>query len=78
MVSNGLQEKGFQYILIDDCWQARARNMSDGKLPPDPLKFPKGMKDVVDYVHEKGLKAGIYSSAGTKTCAGYPGSLGYE
>lgn len=78
MVENGLQGMGFEYILIDDCWQQRGRNATDNTIPPDPIKFPNGMKEVVDYIHSKGLKAGIYSSAGTKTCAGYPGSLTYE
>jgi alpha-galactosidase len=45
---------------------------------PDPVKFPEGIAGVADYVHSKGLKLGIYGDAGTKTCAGYPGSLGYE
>lgn len=78
MVNSGLYELGFRYILIDDCWQARARNSTDNKLYADPIKFPNGMQEVVDYIHSKNLSAGIYSSAGVKTCAGYPGSLGYE
>jgi alpha-galactosidase len=45
---------------------------------PDPVKFPSGMKALVDYVHSKGLKFGLYNCAGTKTCAGYPGTRGYE
>ena len=45
---------------------------------PDPVKFPTGIKGVADYVHGRGLKLGIYGDAGTKTCAGYPGSLGKE
>ena len=77
LMASGLQDMGFEYILIDDCWQQRARN-ADNTLSPDPLKFPNGMKEVVDYIHNKSLKAGIYSSAGVKTCAGYPGSLGFE
>lgn len=52
--------------------------MTSGYLMPDKTKFPDGMKDVADAVHKLGLKLGIYSSAGSKTCGGYPGSLGYE
>jgi alpha-galactosidase len=49
-----------------------------GDLVPDPIKFPNGIKVVADYVHSKGLKFGLYNCAGTKTCAGYPGTRGYE
>ncbi|MFC4116932.1 NPCBM/NEW2 domain-containing protein [Nonomuraea zeae] len=76
-VSSGLKDAGYQYVNIDDCWSARERG-ADGKLVPDPVKFPNGIKGVADYVHAKGLKLGIYGDAGTKTCAGYPGSLGHE
>lgn len=77
LVAAEWMDKGFKYILIDDCWQNKARNDS-GFLHADPIKFPNGMKAVADYIHEIGLRFGIYSSAGTKTCAGFPGSLGYE
>jgi alpha-galactosidase len=50
----------------------------NGDLVPDPQKFPNGLKSVIDYVHSKGLKFGLYNCAGTQTCAGYPGSRGYE
>src|ERR1700733_14086037 len=49
-----------------------------GDLIADPEKFPHGMKALADYVHSKGLKFGLYNCAGTKTCAGYPGTRGYE
>ena len=77
LVAAGLDKLGYTYINIDDCWQNNTRNAT-GYLMPNMTAFPDGMKDVADYVHGKGLKLGIYSSAGTKTCAGYPGSLGYE
>lgn len=77
MVSSGMKHAGYQYIVIDDCWQAKARD-TNGRLVADPSKFPSGMKALADYIHSKGLKFGIYSDAGTKTCAGYPGSRGYE
>ena len=77
MVNEGLLDCGYEYLVIDDCWQKRTRN-ADGKLEPDPQKFPHGMKYVSDYVHSKGLKFGIYSCAGAMTCAEFPGSYGHE
>jgi alpha-galactosidase len=76
-VSAGLQTAGYQYVNIDDCWMTRNRD-SAGNLVPDPVKFPSGIRGVADYVHSKGLKLGIYSSAGTMTCAGFPASLNHE
>jgi alpha-galactosidase len=76
-VSSGLKDAGYQYVNIDDCWSLKERG-PDGRLVPDPVKFPNGIEGVADYVHGKGLKLGIYGDAGTKTCAGYPGSLGTE
>jgi alpha-galactosidase len=76
-VSSGLKNAGYQYVNIDDCWALKDRG-ADGRLVPDPAKFPSGIKGVADYVHGLGLKLGIYGDAGTKTCAGYPGSLGHE
>src|SRR5882672_7211610 len=77
MVSSGLKAAGYQYVNIDDCWMSSSRN-SAGQLVPDPAKFPDGISGVANYVHSKGLKLGIYESAGTATCAGYPGSLNHE
>lgn len=77
MVSSGMRNAGYRYVNIDDCWMAKARD-AQGNLVPDPVHFPHGIKGVADYVHAKGLKLGIYSSAGTKTCAGYPASLDHE
>lgn len=77
MVSSGMKDAGYTYIVLDDGWMARERDQN-GNLVPDPIKFPNGMKAVVDYVHSKGLKFGLYNCAGTKTCAGYPGTRGYE
>jgi alpha-galactosidase len=76
-VSSGLKDAGYKYVNIDDCWLEKSRS-ADGHLVPDPVKFPDGIKGTADYVHSKGLKIGIYEDAGTKTCAGYPGSLGHE
>ncbi|MCX4459043.1 NPCBM/NEW2 domain-containing protein [Streptomyces sp. NBC_01728] len=78
-VEKGLKDAGYQYVNLDDCWALPNRN-ADGKLVPDPARFPNGIKAVADYVHAKGLKLGIYTSAGTKTCdsVGFPGALGHE
>lgn len=78
-VEKGLKEAGYQYVNLDDCWAKPQRN-ADGKLEADPQRFPNGIKAVADYVHSKGLKIGIYTSAGTKTCdsVGLPGALGHE
>ena len=77
MVSTGLRDAGYEYVVIDDCWSLRRRG-PDGRIVPDPKKFPSGMKALADYIHERGLKFGMYSDAGTKTCAGYPGSFEHE
>ncbi|MFI7343537.1 NPCBM/NEW2 domain-containing protein [Streptomyces sp. NPDC050085] len=78
-VAKGLKDAGYQYVNLDDCWALPTRD-ANGKLVPDPVRFPNGIKGVADYVHSKGLKLGIYTSAGTKTCdsAGFPGGLGHE
>lgn len=78
-VEKGLKDAGYQYVNLDDCW-AKPQRDADGKLEADPVRFPNGIKAVADYVHSKGLKLGIYTSAGTKTCdsVGLPGALGHE
>ena len=76
-VDNGLLDAGYEYLVLDDGWMAKERD-ENNDLVPDPKKFPNGMKTVVDYVHSRGLKFGIYNCAGNKTCAGYPGSRGFE
>ncbi len=76
MAVNGMKDAGYEYIVIDDCWQV-ARD-SAGNIVPDPERFPSGMKYLADYIHEKGLKFGIYSCAGSRTCQGKPGSRGYQ
>ena len=77
IVSSGMKDAGYQYVNIDDCWMSSSRD-SSGNLVPDPAKFPDGISGTAAYVHSKGLKLGIYESAGTATCAGYPGSLNHE
>lgn len=76
MVSSGMKDAGYQYIIIDDCWQGQRDSF--GFIQPDPERFPSGMKALADYIHSKGLKFGIYSDAGWNTCGGRPGSRGYE
>jgi alpha-galactosidase len=76
MVSSGMRDAGYQYVVIDDCWHGERD--SAGFIHPDPLRFPSGMKALADYVDAKGLKFGIYSCAGIKTCGGRPGSRGHE
>ena len=77
MVESGLLAAGYNYLVIDDCWSLRQRD-SQGHLVADPVKFPHGMAYVADYVHSKGLKFGMYSCCGTRTCAGYPASFEHE
>lgn len=76
-LSEGYQAAGYEYIVIDDCWSLKERD-TEGHLVADPSKFPSGMKALADYIHSKGLKFGMYSCAGTHTCAGYPGSFEHE
>jgi len=76
MVSSGLKDLGYVYVNIDDCWQGD--RLPNGTITADPIRFPSGMKSLADYVHGLGLKFGLYSDAGTMTCARRPGSRGYE
>ena len=75
LIDKGLVDYGYSYINIDDGWEAAKRN-DDGTLDANE-KFPS-MKGLVDWLHERGLKFGIYSAPGATTCGGYLGSLGYE
>src|SRR5689334_24433933 len=76
MVQSGMKDAGYQYVVIDDCWQVRRDG--NGNIVADPQRFPNGIKALADYIHSLGLKFGIYSDAGSKTCEGRPGSLGHE
>jgi alpha-galactosidase len=77
IVSSGMKDAGYQYVVVDDGWEALKRD-SSGNLVPDPKKFPHGMKALADYVHSKGLKFGIHNCAGNTTCNGFPGGRGHE
>ncbi len=76
MVASGLRDAGYQYVVIDDCWQV-ARD-ARGRLVADSTRFPGGMKPLADYVHSRGLKFGLYTDAGRRTCQGRPGTYGSE
>jgi len=76
MVASGMKDAGYRYVVIDDCWQV-ARD-SSGRIVADSTRFPEGMKALADYVHSKGLKFGLYTDAGRRTCQGRPGSYQHE
>jgi alpha-galactosidase len=79
LVSTGMRDLGYRYVLIQECI-APGRNTS-GELVVDPVRFPDGMKALVDYIHARGLKAGIYTDVGPYTCnpkPRYQGSYGHE
>jgi alpha-galactosidase len=75
-ITSGMKEAGYEYIVIDDCWQVSRDD--NGNIIPDAKRFPNGIKPLADYIHSKGLKFGIYSDAGTGTCQNRPGGRGYE
>jgi alpha-galactosidase len=78
-VTSGLKDAGYTYVNIDDCWAAPERDPATGRLTSHPVKFPHGIAWLADYVHQRGLKLGIYTSAGTQTCAKtMPGALDHE
>ena len=76
MVSSGMRDAGYRYVVIDDCWHGD--RTADGFITADAKRFPSGIKALADYVHARGLMFGIYSDAGAKTCGGRPGSQGHE
>jgi alpha-galactosidase len=78
LVSTGLKDHGYEYVVIDDCWSVKDKRDGNGDLIPDPEKFPNGIRALAEYIHSKGLKIGIYSDAAEQTCAGFPGSYGFE
>jgi alpha-galactosidase len=76
ITANGMKDAGYQYVVLDDCWQS-SRD-AEGNIVADQAKFPSGIKALADYIHDRGLKFGLYTNAGMKTCEGRPGSLGHE
>jgi alpha-galactosidase len=77
MIEYGLRDAGYQYVVIDDCWSEKQRG-TGGELLPDAAKFPSGMKNLGEYIHDRSMKFGMYSCVGIRTCADFPGSLGHE
>ena len=77
MVECGMRDAGYRYVVIDDGWEAPERN-AEGDLESDPERFGAGIAALADRVHQLGMRFGIYTDAGTKTCAGYQASLGNE
>ncbi len=77
MVSSGMRDAGYVYLVLDDGWMAAERD-AESRLQADPVKFPNGMKAVGDYIHSKGLKYGIYECRGYLTCQRLPGSFEHE
>ncbi|QLQ36389.1 glycoside hydrolase family 27 protein [Micromonospora robiginosa] len=81
MVSSGMRDAGYQYVVVDDCWMNPNRD-SAGNLQGDPSRFPSGMRALGDYIHARGLKFGIYQGPLDKTCAqyfnSYPGATGAQ
>ncbi len=76
MISSGMKAAGYEFINIDDTWEGYRDSL--GFIHPDSARFPHGLRALADYMHSRGLKIGIYSDAGDKTCAGRPGSRGHE
>jgi len=76
LVTGGYKEVGYDTVIIDDCWLDTKRS-PEGKLQPDPKRFPSGIPALADYIHKLGLKFGIYEDYGNLTCGGYPGILGH-
>ena len=77
MRDRGLLAAGYTYLNVDDCWAAAERD-GQGQLQANASSFPGGMRALGSYLHSRGLRFGIYSSAGTQTCAGRAASLGHE
>ncbi len=77
MQKKGLVAAGYEYMNIDDCWEAKHRNVRN-ELEADAVTFPDGIKKLAERVNACGMKLGIYSSNGTLTCQDYPASLGFE
>jgi alpha-galactosidase len=77
MVASGMRDAGYRYVVIDDAWEESVRT-DDGDLAENRWQFPHGMRWLADEIHRRGLKFGLYTDAGTRTCQGYPASLGHE
>jgi alpha-galactosidase len=78
LVSTGLRDLGYRYLVIDDGWSRKSGRDTNGDLVPDPDRFPDGIAPLAAHAHERGLLLGIYSDAAELTCARHPGSYGFE
>lgn len=78
MADRGFSDAGYKYLIVDDHWNMEYRDSETGRMIERPGKFPNGIRPVIDYVHSKGLKFGIYSCAGTRTCGTKMGSFDRE
>lgn len=76
IVDQGYSKLGYNYVNIDDCWSELTRDNRTKRLVPDKKRFPNGILTLSKYAHSRGIKFGIYSDVGTKTCGGYPGVRG--
>ena len=76
MRSNGMYDAGYTRINMDDCWEASERG-PNGEIQPNPQRFPSGLKSLAATLHGYGFKFGLYTSAGSTTCRGQPGSIGH-
>lgn len=70
LVDEGYKDVGYDIVHIDDCWSEFERDPQTNKLVPNRQRFPSGIKTLADFVHQKGMKLGIYGDVGPKTCAG--------
>ena len=77
MIESGMRDAGYGYVVIDDAWHESARD-DNGDLAENLWAFPHGMKWLADRIHDRGLRFGLYTDAGTRTCQGYPASRGNE
>lgn len=75
LATEGYLEAGYEYVNIDDCWSEHERDQQTQRLVANRTRFPNGIGNLASYVHDKGLKLGIYGDCGLKTCAGYPAQL---
>ncbi|XP_078109722.1 alpha-N-acetylgalactosaminidase-like [Sander vitreus] len=73
LAEDGWKELGYEYVIIDDCWMSMLRD-EEGRLQPEPSRFPGGIPKLARYIHDRGLKLGIYADMGTYTCMGFPGT----
>ncbi|KAI3361599.1 hypothetical protein L3Q82_013739, partial [Scortum barcoo] len=73
LVEDGWKELGYEYVIIDDCWMSMLRD-EKGRLQPEPSRFPGGIAQLARYIHDHGLKLGIYADMGSHTCMGFPGT----